>query len=255
MSKINFVEVRTFLHLFRSFDRLWSFFVLAFQAMVIVAWSPSGSLYAILEPNVFRNVLTIFITAAFLNFLQATLELVINRDAWRSLVCSQMIRFILKFVVAVAWMIILPTSYLSSIQNRPRGLVKLLNIWIGNIQSESIYSFAVTLYMLPNIFSAFFFICPPIRRTSEHSNSRIVRLLLWWNQPRLYVARGMYEDTCSVLKYTSFWMLLIICKFVFSYYVEISPIVRLTKAIMFVGKDYLRHTSGVIISLWAPIVM
>ncbi|EMS45679.1 Putative callose synthase 6 [Triticum urartu] len=35
----------------------------------------------------------------------------------------------------------------------------------------------------------------------------------------------------------------------------ISPIVRLTKAIMFVGKDYLRHTSGVIISLWAPIVM
>ncbi|KAF7081798.1 hypothetical protein CFC21_085704 [Triticum aestivum] len=255
MSKINFVEVRTFLHLFRSFDRLWAFFVLAFQAMVIVAWSPSGSLHSILEPKVFRNVLTIFITAAFLNFLQATLELVINRDAWRSLVCSQMIRFILKFVVAVAWLIILPTSYLSSFQNRPRGLVKLFNIWIGNIQSESIYSFAVILYMLPNIFSALFFICPPIRRTSEHSNSRIVRLLLWWTQPRLYVARGMYEDTCSVLKYTCFWMLLIICKSVFSYYVEISPIVGLTKAIMFLGKDYLRHTSGAIISLWAPIVM
>jgi callose synthase len=38
--------------------------------MVIIAWSPSGSLSSIFEADVFRNVLTIFITAAFLNFLQ-----------------------------------------------------------------------------------------------------------------------------------------------------------------------------------------
>ncbi|CAM8896554.1 unnamed protein product [Rhodiola kirilowii] len=47
--KTNFVEVRTFWHLFRSFDRMWIFFILAFQAMVIVAWSPSG-LAGIFEP-------------------------------------------------------------------------------------------------------------------------------------------------------------------------------------------------------------
>lgn len=29
--KTNFVEVRTFWHLFRSFDRMWTFFILAFQ--------------------------------------------------------------------------------------------------------------------------------------------------------------------------------------------------------------------------------
>lgn len=99
-SKTNFVEVRTFLHLFRSFDRMWAFFILAFQvimafvpaqkflysffhvchiicfllsqAMVIIAWSPSGSLSSIFDADVFKNVLTIFITAAFLNFLQGT---------------------------------------------------------------------------------------------------------------------------------------------------------------------------------------
>jgi callose synthase len=38
--------------------------------MVIIAWSPSGSLSAIFEPTVFRYVTTIFITDAFLNFLQ-----------------------------------------------------------------------------------------------------------------------------------------------------------------------------------------
>jgi len=38
--------------------------------MVIIAWSPSGLLSSIFEADVFRNVSTIFITAAFLNFLQ-----------------------------------------------------------------------------------------------------------------------------------------------------------------------------------------
>lgn len=31
MGKINFVEIRTFWHIFRSFDRMWSFFILSLQ--------------------------------------------------------------------------------------------------------------------------------------------------------------------------------------------------------------------------------
>ncbi|KAG8045068.1 hypothetical protein GUJ93_ZPchr0008g13161 [Zizania palustris] len=208
--KTNFVEVRTFLHLFRSFDRMWAFFILAFQTMVIIAWSPSGSLSAIFEPTVFRNVLTMFITAAFLNFLQATLEIILNWKAWWSLECSQMLRYILKFVAAIAWLIILPTTVL------------------------------------------------------ERSNSRIIRFFLWWTQPKLYVARGMYEDTCSLLKYTLFWILLLICKLAFSFYVEISPLIGPTRTIMFLGRGtyawheffpYLQHNFGVVITVWAPIVM
>lgn len=41
-----------------------------FQTMIIVAWSPSGSILAIFSEDVFKNVLTIFITSAFLNLLQ-----------------------------------------------------------------------------------------------------------------------------------------------------------------------------------------
>ncbi|KAK3164457.1 hypothetical protein QOZ80_1AG0018870 [Eleusine coracana subsp. coracana] len=263
IAKTNFVEVRTFLHLFRSFDRMWAFFILAFQAMVIIAWSPNGSLSSIFQADVFRNVLTIFITAAFLNFLQATLEIVLNWKAWRSLECSQMIRYILKFIVAIAWLIILPATYASSIQN-PTGLVKFFSNWIGNLQNESVYNFAIAIYMLPNIFSALFFIFLPIRRALERSNSRIIRFLLWWNQPKLYVARGMYEDTCSLLKYTSFWILLLICKLTFSFYAEISPLIGPTKTIMFLGVGtyewheffpYLQYNLGVVITVWAPVVM
>lgn len=91
--KTNFVEVRTFLHLYRSFDRMWVFFILLlqvilwylatayycryicfktlfFQAMVIVAWNHNGSLAVIFEEKVFKNILSIFITLAILNFLQ-----------------------------------------------------------------------------------------------------------------------------------------------------------------------------------------
>jgi type IV secretory pathway component VirB8 len=34
--KTNFVEVRTFLHLYRSFDRMWIFFILALQVTLIL---------------------------------------------------------------------------------------------------------------------------------------------------------------------------------------------------------------------------
>ena len=40
--------------------------------MLIVAWSPSGSLAAFFDADVFRSVLSIFITSAFLNLLQGT---------------------------------------------------------------------------------------------------------------------------------------------------------------------------------------
>lgn len=45
-----------------------------FQAMFIVAWD-SGSLSGFLDEDVFRSVLSVFITSAFLNFLQGKILL------------------------------------------------------------------------------------------------------------------------------------------------------------------------------------
>lgn len=38
--------------------------------MIIIAWSPNGTILAIFEEDVFRNVLSIFITYSFLNLLR-----------------------------------------------------------------------------------------------------------------------------------------------------------------------------------------
>ncbi|XP_034701609.1 callose synthase 7 [Vitis riparia] len=262
-SKTNFVEVRTFWHLFRSFDRMWIFFILAFQAMVIIAWSPSGSLAALFDEDVFRSVLTIFITSAFLNLLQATLDIILSWYAWKSLRLTQILRYILKFVLAAAWAVVLPIGYSSSVQN-PTGLVKFFSSWIGGWRTQSFYSYCVVIYLIPNLLAALLFLLPPLRKAMERSNWSIVILLMWWAQPKLYVGRGMHEDIISLLKYTLFWITLLISKLAFSYYVEILPLVGPTKAIMAVpvGRykwheffPNVKHNYGVVIAIWAPIVL
>ncbi|KAL6140432.1 hypothetical protein ACLB2K_058731 [Fragaria x ananassa] len=175
--KTNFVEVRTFLHLYRSFDRMWIFFILALQAMIIVAWSPSGSVTSIFDADVFRSVLSIFMTYAFLNLLQATLDIILSWNAWKSLKFTQILRYLLKFAVAVVWAVVLPIGYSSSMQN-PTGLLKFFSSWTRDWRNQSFYNYAVAIYMVPNLLAAMLFFLPPLRRHVERSNWRIVTLFM-----------------------------------------------------------------------------
>ncbi|KAF5744039.1 callose synthase 7-like isoform X1 [Tripterygium wilfordii] len=261
--KTNFVEVRTFWHLYRSFDRMWIFFILALQAMVIIAWSSSGSLAALFDDDVFRSVLSIFVTSAFLNFLQAALDIILSLNAWRSVKPTQILRYLLKFAVAAMWAVVLPIGYSSSVQN-PTGLVKFFSSWAGDWRSQSFYNFAVAIYLIPNVLAVLLFFLPPLRRTMERSNWRIITLIMWWAQPKLYVGRGMHEDMISLLRYTLFWIMLLISKLAFSYYVEILPLVEPTKLIMEMHIDNYQwheffpnvtHNIGVVIAIWAPIIL
>ncbi|KAF3584268.1 hypothetical protein F2Q69_00025984 [Brassica cretica] len=261
--KTNFVEARTFWNLYRSFDRMWMFLVLSLQTMMIVAWSPSGSILAIFEEDVFLNVLTIFITSAFLNLLQATLDIILSFGAWKSLKFSQILRFITKFLMAAMWAIILPIAYSKSVQN-PTGLIKFFSSWVQSWPHQTLYNYAIALYVLPNILAAVFFLLPPLRRIMERSNMRIVTLIMWWAQPKLYVGRGMHEEMFALFKYTFFWVMLLLSKLAFSFYVEILPLVKPTKLIWDMsGVNYqwheffpnATHNIGVIISIWGPIVL
>ncbi|KAJ6931035.1 callose synthase 7-like isoform X2, partial [Populus alba x Populus x berolinensis] len=181
------------------------------EAMIIIAWSPSGSIIAFFDEDVFKSVLSIFVTSAFLNLLQASLDIILSLNAWRSLKVTQILRYLFKFVVAAAWAVVLPIGYSSSVLN-PTGLVKFFSTWSMDWQNQSFYIYAVTIYLIPNVLAALLFVLPPLRRTMERSN---------WRIPKLYVGRGMHEDMFSLLKYTLFWVLLIICKLAFSYYVEV----------------------------------
>ncbi|PQM43269.1 hypothetical protein Pyn_19559 [Prunus yedoensis var. nudiflora] len=112
--------------------------------------------------------------------------------------------------------------------------------------------------------SALLFMFPIVRRFLERSHLRVVMLMMWWSQSQLYVGRGMHESSVSLFKYTIFWVLLLVSKLAFSYYVEIRPLVKPTKEIMKVHiGTYQWHeffpraknNIGVVIALWAPIVL
>ncbi|KAJ8424949.1 hypothetical protein Cgig2_018756 [Carnegiea gigantea] len=257
MPKTNFVEVRTFWHLYRSFNRMWMFFILAFQiqttaftavvflivqTMVIIAWDPSGSITAIFEEDVFISVLSIFITAAFLNLVGAMLDIILSWKAWGNMRFTQILRYLLKFVVAAMWTVVLPIGYSSYVRS-PTGLVNFMTSWAANWRSQPLFKVAIAIYLAPNILAALLFFFPSIRKCMEKSDSRIIRLIMW---------------------YTIFWILLLICKLAFSYYVEILPLVGPTKQIWQYKVDNYQwheffpnatHNIGVIVAIWAPIVL
>ncbi|PWA63033.1 glycosyl transferase, family 48 [Artemisia annua] len=264
VGKINFVEIDSYWHIFRSFDRMWSFFILSLQAMIIIAWNGSGNLGSVFEAKVFKRVLSIFITAAILKLAQAVIDFVMMWKARFSMSFHVKLRYVLKTLSAAAWVIILPVTYSFSLDN-PSGFGNTMKNWFGSgSSSPSLFILAIVIYLSPNIISALLFLLPFVRRHLERSDYRIVRLIMWWSQLPLYVGRGMHEDPLSLIKYTFFWVCLIVAKLAFSFYLEIKPLVGPTKAIMRVHINrYQWHeffpqannNLGVVIALWAPIIL
>ncbi|KAM6553831.1 hypothetical protein CsatB_014593 [Cannabis sativa] len=264
IGKSNFVEIRSFYHIFRSFDRMWSFYILSLQAMIIVAWNGSGELSSIFEADVFNKVLSIFITAAILKLGQATLDVILSWKARKSMSSYVQLRYILKVISAAAWVVILPVTYAYGLKN-PSGFAQTMKNWFGNGPgSSSVFIMAVVIYLSPNMLSLLLFLFPFIRRPLERSNYTILTVMMWWSQPRLYVGRGMHESLFSLFKYTMFWVLLLVSKLAFSYYLEIKPLVGPTKAIMeihistYQWHEFFPHANnniGVVIALWAPILL
>ncbi|XP_062011839.1 putative callose synthase 8 isoform X2 [Rosa rugosa] len=192
LGKTNFVEVRSFWQIFRSFDRMWSFFIVSLQALIIMACHELESPLQLFDKVIFEDIMSIFITSAFLKFIQ------------------------------------------------------------------------VAIYLMTNAVEMVLFLVPSIRKYIEVSNYRICTILSWWTQPRLYVARGLQESQLSVLKYTLFWVLVLLSKFSFSYFFEIKPLIEPTKQIMKIGVQMydwhelfpkVKSNAGAIAAIWAPIIV
>ncbi|KAJ7945245.1 Callose synthase [Quillaja saponaria] len=261
--KSYFVETRTFWHIFRSFDRLWTFYILALQAMLIIAWTGS-SLMDIFDKELLNDLSSIFITAAVLRLLQSILDLVLNFPGYHRWRFTDVLRNILKIVVSLAWAVILPTFYVSQSKSAPESLKQLLKFLPQAKGIPALYIMAVIIYMLPNVLAAVLFIFPMLRRWIENSDWHIIRFLLWWSQPRIYIGRGMHESQFALVKYTLFWVLLLTSKFAFSYFFQIKPLVKPTKDIMSIKHvDYAwheffpnaRNNYGAVLSLWVPIIL
>ncbi|XP_057949634.1 putative callose synthase 8 isoform X1 [Malania oleifera] len=262
LGKTNFVEIRSFLHIFRSFDRMWSFLILSLQALIIMACHDLGSPFQVFDEGVFEDVMSIFITSAILKFVQAILDISFTWKARQMMDFSQILKFVLKLVLAAIWTVILPIYYFNSgrkytCQSAQYGR------WIREWCFSS-YMVAVMIYLTTNAVEMVLFFIPSVRRYIETSNFWICSILSWWTQPRLYVGRGMQERQISLFKYTFFWLMLLLSKFAFSYNFEIKPLITPTKKIMKIGVERydwhelfpeVKNNAGAILAVWAPIIL
>ncbi|KAJ7552358.1 hypothetical protein O6H91_06G052300 [Diphasiastrum complanatum] len=264
IKKTGFVEIRSFWHLFRSFDRMWTFLILCLQAMIIIACQGSGSPAEIFKVDVLKRISSVFVTASILRFIQGVLDVLFNYNLYSGMKRSAILRLFLKLVVAAAWVIILMFFFVH-MWNKASGLVGTLKSGFGgNWENPYLYVAAVVVYMLPNLLGGLFFLFPLMREWMENSKWHFVRFLVWWSQPRLYVGRKVDESPKALAKYTFFWVVLLASKLAFGYFIEIKPLIKPTREIMRVTKitytwheffPHARKNVGALVSIWAPVIL
>ncbi|RDX97868.1 Callose synthase 3, partial [Mucuna pruriens] len=235
------------------------------MAMIIVAWNGSGDPSVIFNGDVFKKVLSVFITAAILKFGQAVLDVILSWKAQRSMLLYVKLRYILKVVSAAAWVIILSVTYAYTWDNPP-GFAQTIKSWFGSGGSSapSLFILAVVVYLSPNMLAAVFFLIPFIRRHLERSNYRIVMLMMWWSQVHNVLGPPYNYEVGFQLLYRGDASLSIIDHFC-QMNLIIKPLVGPTKAIMsvkittFQWHEFFPHGTrnniGVVIALWAPIIL
>ncbi|KAL6551933.1 Callose synthase 5 [Orobanche gracilis] len=244
LGKSFFAETRTFWHIFRSFDRLWTFLILALQIMIIIAWS-KVSIFDIFQRKTLYDLSSIFITTAFLRFLQSTLDIILNFPGFLRWKFSTVLRSFLKIIVNVAWSIILPMCYLLQMKPSSFSQIKDVLSFLDKLKGvPPLYIMTVAIYLLPNLLAAVLFIFPMLRRWIENSDWHIIRFLLWWSQAKNLRGKGNAR------------------KSVFTY--QIKPMVNPTQDIMnirhvdFTWHEFFpnaRHNYGAVAALWAPVIM
>ncbi|KAH0878522.1 hypothetical protein HID58_065916, partial [Brassica napus] len=125
----------------------------------------------------------IFITTAFLRFLQSILDIILNFPGFHRWKFTEILRNILKIAVSLAWCVVLPLCDAQSNSSAP-GMLKQ---WISFLPRDvkgvpPLHILAVALCLLPNVLTAIMFIFPMLRRWIENSDWHIIRLHVWWSQ-------------------------------------------------------------------------
>jgi callose synthase len=259
VGKTGFVEQRSFWNIYRSFDRLWVMLILYFQAALIVAWQGHTWPWENLRDRDNQvKVLTIFITWAALRLLQAVLDAgtqysLVSRE--NSLLC---LRMVLKIVVAAGWTIAFSVLYVRMWDQHDRD-----RHW-SVAAEQRILNFleAAGVFVIPEAVAVLLFVIPWLRNMLEKANWRILYVLTWWFQHRTFVGRGVREGLIDNIKYSFFWVVLLLAKFSFSYVLQIRPMVSPTKAIYKIGRveyhwhEFFTHTNRfAVVILWVPVVL
>ncbi|KAJ0813760.1 putative 1,3-beta-glucan synthase [Helianthus annuus] len=260
VGKTGFVEQRSFLNLFRSFDKLWIMLVLFLQAAIVVSWKERYAYpwQALRDKDVQVKVLSVFITWSVLRFVKSVLDgvmqykLVSRETLWLG------VRMVLKVVVSAIWIVIFVVFYVKIWDQRNHD-----RRW-SPAANRRIVTFleAGFVFLIPEILALSLFFIPWIRNFLENTNWRILYMVTWWFQSRSFVGRGLREGLVDNIKYSLFWIVVLATKFCFSYFMQIKPMIRPTKDLLdlqdvtYEWHEFFGNSNRFAVGLlWAPVVL
>ncbi|KAL2492350.1 Callose synthase 10 [Abeliophyllum distichum] len=248
--KSSFVEHRTFLHLYRSFHRMWIFLIVMFQALAIIAFNDGK-----LNLNTFKTLLSTGPTFAVMNFVESCLDVVLMFGAYTTMRGMAISRLVIKFFWCGLSSVFVLYVYLKVLEERNKNT------------SDSFY-FRIYVLVLGveaglRLVFALLLKFPACHRLSEMSDQSFLQFFKWIYQERYFVGRGLVEKTTDYLSYVFFWLVILVCKFTFAYFLQIKPLVEPTNIIVdlpsltYSWHDLISKNNNnvlTIVSLWAPVV-
>ncbi|CAM6094411.1 unnamed protein product [Calypogeia fissa] len=253
VGKMTFVEHRTALHVYHSFHRLWIFFTVMLQAMMVVAFCNEK-----INARTFKKALSVGPTYLIMKTVQSLLDLLFIYGAYASTQGWTFSRIFVRLLFYGGLGGGVTFLYVKMIQEDSAGSgTTWYNLYLIVLGSYAGFQLLVTALMRIPIFR---------RQADKCSNWSIIRFIFWLHQDRYFVGRGLYERTRDYLQYTVFWVFVLACKFAFSYHFMIRSLVSPTKTIVNLGSNQLpykwhdfvsrrHHNALTIASLWAPVIM
>ncbi|PON45648.1 Glycosyl transferase [Parasponia andersonii] len=249
--KSTFVEHRTFLHLYRSFHRLWIFLAIMFQVLAIIAFNGGH-----LNLHTFKSVLSIGPTFAIMNFIESCLDVVLMFGAYTAARGMAVSRLVIRFFWFGLSSVFVTYVYLKVLDERN-------NRSSNNSFYFRIYILVLGVYAATRLVFGLLLKFPACHKLSEMSDQSFFQFFKWIYQERYYVGRGLYESLSDYCRYVLFWLVIFICKFCFAYFLQIKPLVDPTNKIVglsqlsyswhdLVSKN--NHNALTIASLWGPVV-
>ncbi|KAF7135954.1 hypothetical protein RHSIM_Rhsim08G0183600 [Rhododendron simsii] len=185
--KSSFVEHRTFLHLYRSFHRLWIFLVVMFQALTIIAFHGGK-----LNLETVKIVLSIGPTYTIMNLIESILDVLLTFGAYSTARAMAISRIVIRFFwfgLSSAFVVYL---YVKVLGERNQGFSQSTYF--------RIYILVLGAYAGLRIIFATLLKFPACHRLSEISDQSFFQFFKWIYQERYFVGRGLYERTTDYLR-------------------------------------------------------
>uniref|UniRef100_J3MAM9 1,3-beta-glucan synthase n=1 Tax=Oryza brachyantha TaxID=4533 RepID=J3MAM9_ORYBR len=249
--KTNFVEHRTFLHLYRSFHRLWVFLLLMFQCLTII-----GFHHGKIDIDTIKILLSAGPAFFILNFIECCLDVILMFGAYKTARGFAISRLVIRFLWLTAVSTFVTYLYLKVLDEK--------NARNSDSTYFRIYVLVLGGYAAVRLVFALMAKIPACHRLSNFSDrSQFFQFFKWIYQERYYIGRGLYESIGDYTRYVVFWLVILACKFTFAYFLQIRPLVDPTNVILTLRNlHYSWHdlvSSGnknalTILSLWAPVL-